>query len=91
MKNLDHQRQKEKKRTESSKRTYIIYIRSDVKGDVTGFKEKAWQVSLISCFNSVCKFYEFWYQSKEAFDTFGKSHYKLLSIQLKTKIYKTIY
>ena len=75
MKNLDHQRQKEKKRTESSKRTYIIYIRSDVKGDVTGFKE----------------FYEFWYQSKEAFDTFGKSHYKLLSIQLKTKIYKTIY
>ena len=47
---------KKKKRTESWKRTCIIYIRSDVKGDVTGFKEKDWQVSVVPCFDSVCKF-----------------------------------
>ena len=50
---------KKKKQTESSKRTCNIYIRSDVKDDVTSFKEKARQVSVVPCFNSICKFWEF--------------------------------
>ena len=82
---------KKKKRTESSKRTCIIHIRSNVKGDVTGFKEKAWQVSVVPCFDSICKFWEFWCQSKEALDSFGKSRYKFLSIQPQPKLYQANY
>ena len=50
---------KKKNRTESSKRSCIIHIRRDVKGDVTGFKEKAWQVRVALCFDSICKFRNF--------------------------------
>ena len=47
---------KKKKRGESSKKTCIIRIQSKEKGDVTGFKEQSWQVSLAPCFDLVCSF-----------------------------------
>ena len=48
-------KKKKQSKCNSSKRTCIIHVRSDVTGDVSCFKEKAWQVSLVPFVDSVFK------------------------------------